>query len=103
MRKYSVEEKTGHIEKWKASGQSRIVYARENGLAQQTLCKWINDAEKMSTGFVELPTGKASESQQAKPNPRQRLEIRKKELRFSIPLDIEKENLKNLLEVLAAL
>ena len=53
MKIYSAEEKEILIERWKASGKSRCAFAKEQGIALQTFCRWTIN-KKETSGFVEL-------------------------------------------------
>ena len=51
---YSKEEKAQWIANWRKSGKKTWTYAKENGLAPQTLINWIKKEEKQKRGFVEI-------------------------------------------------
>ena len=59
MKRFSPEEKAMWIEDWKQSGKSVWIYAKENGLCQQTLVNWIKSKRETKTeikqSLVEVP------------------------------------------------
>ena len=51
---FSKREKTKILERWKQSGMSATAFAKENGLAQQTLSRWAKMNLGAKPGFVEV-------------------------------------------------
>jgi transposase-like protein len=94
MKKYSEEEKAMRLEDWEASGKSIGSYAKEKGLNPQTLRNW-EKGKPARRGLVEV-TPLAAKSLSNIPE----ILIEKGEIRIHIPLAINRDDLRSVIESL---
>ncbi len=67
LTRYSAEDRKQFIQKYRASGQSKAAYCREQRLNLGTFCGWLKRYTPLATGFAEvtvdpaisMPTGAA--------------------------------------------
>ena len=90
MKIYSEEEKETLIKRWKTSGKSRCTFAKEQGIATQTFCKWTVN-QKETSDFVELKKKLKWPEQ----NNRE-LILEHGETRIRIPLGITEQEIKHI-------
>jgi hypothetical protein len=94
MKRRSAEEKAMWVEDWKQSGTSVGTYAKANGLNPVTFRNWTKETAE-EPGFVEItspipvPIGVAPE-----------ILIERGEMRIHIPLGINRNDLRLLIESL---
>ena len=53
-RNYSEEEKREYLDRFKVSGKSKTIYARENGIPEATFRAWIKEQQYGMFGAVEI-------------------------------------------------
>jgi hypothetical protein len=94
MKRCSEEEKEMWVEDWRGSGKSLSIYAKANGLNVQTLRNWA--AEPVTAvDFVEiLPP--VQEKRTRIPE----ILIEKGEIKIHLPLDINRNDLKTVIQSL---
>jgi transposase-like protein len=98
MKKYSEEEKSMWLEDWKASGESASAYAKANGLNPQSLRNW-EKAAAAPQNFVEVkahPAGAVPVPESIRYMPE--ILIEKGDVRIHIPLSINRNELRSVIE-----
>ena len=53
-RNYSEEEKREYLDRFKVSGKSKTIYARENGIPEATFRAWVKEEQYGMFGAVEI-------------------------------------------------
>jgi len=98
-KQYTTEEVKQIISNWKASNKNVSQFARENGYSQASLGRWIKKFGKIEyqNKFVELP-----KLQVAKSLEKQTIVIEKADIKITVPLNVEQQNLQNIMSVLVA-
>ena len=92
--KFSKEEKAMWLEDWRRSGKSPWAYAKENGLAPQTFCKWTKAEDEAKPGFVEVSSPPALNETE--------ILIEKGDMKIHIPLGLGCGVLREVIEGLVA-
>ena len=97
MKKYSKEEKEMWLDDWRQSGKSAWSYAKANNLNPQTFTKWTKAETAAKVRMVEVP---APIIQHTLGLPE--ILIEKGDIKIHIPLEIERNGLRAVMESLAA-
>lgn len=53
-RNYSEEEKREYLDRFKVSGKSKTIYARENGIPEATFRAWVKEEQYGMFGALEI-------------------------------------------------
>ena len=53
-RNYSEKEKREYLDRFKVSGKSKTIYARENGIPEATFRAWIKEQQYGMFGAIEI-------------------------------------------------
>lgn len=103
MAKYSEKEKDNYLKEYKESKLSLSKFAKEKGLSQATLKYWVQKANDLSFGEVEM------ESQEQKPqtfetkssnNFRKPITFSTEDIKIELKEGFNKELLRRIVEVL---
>ena len=87
---YSKAEKAKWLKDWRRSGKKAWTYAKENGLAPQTLVNWIKKESEQKHGFMEIrqkPFRQASE-----------IIVEKGDTKICIPLGMNSKDIRAVME-----
>jgi hypothetical protein len=99
--KFSKEEKSKWLEDWRRSGKKAWTYAKENGLLPQTFCSWVsrggNSSKEQPHPFVEVPVQRIVSAQIT-----QEILIERADLKIRIPVGLNANEFRVVLEVLRA-
>ena len=90
---YSGEEKEMWLEDWRRSGKSAWLYAKENGLNQQTFVRWTKAEPEAKMSFVEVPAPVMLPPRQAA-----EILIERGEVKIHIPLAMGRNELRAVME-----
>jgi hypothetical protein len=91
------------LEDWKTSGRSAWIYAKENGLNQQTFINWTKATDETKQNFVEVPAVSTANAAVVKPSMGiPEILIEKGEMKIYIPIMINHNQLRAVIEGLGA-
>ena len=97
MKKYSKEEKEMWLDDWRQSGKSAWAYAKENKLNPQTFVKWTKAETAAKVCLVEVPVPIIQHTLGLS-----EILIEKGDIKIHIPLAIERNGLRAVMEGLGA-
>ena len=100
MKRRSKEERAMWLEDWKQSGKSAWVYAKENGLKQQTFINWTKARNETKQKFVEVPAPSSTAIKRSMGIPEMLIE--KGDVKIYIPLEINPNQLRAVIEGIGA-
>lgn len=96
-RNYSEEEKREYLDRFKVSGKSKTIYARENGIPEATFRAWIKEQQYGMFGAVEInQQEQASQKQLVKS-----IIFCNENIRIELKEGYDKEYLKRIVEVIS--
>jgi len=98
--RYSKEEKAMWLEDWRQSGKSAWAYAKANGLNLQTFIKWTK--YETAHSFVEIQRKAVCIPAIVHPAPLPEILIEKGDAKIHIPLSINENELRAIMESLGA-
>ena len=96
-RNYSEKEKIEYLDRFKVSGKSKTIYARENGIPEATFRAWIKEQQYGMFGAVEInQQEQASQKQLVKS-----IIFCNENIRIELKEGYDKEYLKRIVEVIS--
>lgn len=96
-RNYSEKEKREYLDRFKVSGKSKTIYARENGIPEATFRAWIKEQQYGMFGAVEInQQEQASQKQLVKS-----IIFCNENIRIELKEGYDKEYLKRIVEVIS--
>ena len=98
-RNYSEEEKQEYLDKYKVSGKSKTIYARENGIPEATFRAWVKEEQYGMFGAIEI-----NQQEQVTPKPIIKSTIFCNEnIRIELKEGYDKKYLRQIIEVISQL
>ena len=98
-RMYSEEEKQSHLDKFRVSGKSKTLYARENDIPEATFRAWVKDEQYAMYGALEW--GQISETTNTNPNIVRPVIFCNENIRIELRDGYDKNFLKQIIEVIS--
>lgn len=96
-RNYSEEEKREYLDKYKVSGQSKTIYARENGIPEATFRAWVKEEQYKMFGALEIN----QQEQVATKQPAKSIIFCGENIRIELKEGYNRDYLKKIVEVIS--